>query len=1717
MNALISNYQFYLTPGMGEGGQQNNPQARKPPFTPFDIAYSKPMVQQVATNKWWSRLGLQWSTGTGNDQFGFASGWNIGTPATDAAIAEPFYMQFIDLQKNGAGNPYKIDIPGLRLENMDALYVNSSGRVLTIKDGKIVVSDFSPSNVDNQRGPISSPTEPVVTVGLAEVHPLGTTQPTVAPWTNVKVNSYSDWGVVFSYADSGSRMQITAASGSPFVWFERVSGSAHFKIWAGSNQPGGTINTWTNSGPDLGITVTNALLPTVPGTDLINKPNFSVLNTGDYAIYADTGTWKATPIECGGTCQITVFENADATRVAVLAVPHNVTLKHNDNDRIAAAKDLGQYACRKITSTQLDYPPIPGSQQTGKVGNQDVPLGYFQSQGILRYQLRATTTEFALPNCDPSGPALQMLMPHHVEELYPGQDSALLSYDWHSLVGSLIGFKGSTFVDQLNTLGTLSIFPSVLANSQLQNPLDNSQKAVEDVYASLTNWYYLQEPNANYSSYVRNLGTYDNVGANTYEQTYETLIDTVLIADQLSQSTILQAELDNSKNQLTGACLCLYKNQVAGIIRDKVLQDLESIVAQWFDIYTAHLLQYFPQFNTIVGFPAGYGAVQNFNDHHFHYGYFLRAAALIGKYDPKWLSSYQGIVDQLRLDVANYDRNNMLYPWLRNFDAYSGHSWASGAGEGSSGENQESTSEAVNFAAGMLELAQLENNKDMLAVSELLYEQEIRGAEDYWFNVNGDLTKDAPPPITDYNNVKYNGNWPEQWVTYNPPTPFMGPWHVTIAGIYQQTFMPRNTFFGGSDTTYTIQHIPMSPTGLWQGRNQQWLKATWQQFLLDWKALTTADPSYYSINENIFADMQARLPDSNIDSMDGTGLKPALLRITSNHHPAPYALNHAAKYWAYTNSLVGQVDTSVYADQPNYAVFAAGNSMQTFVAYNPGSTQITANFYKVSDNTKVASFLVPAGTVVSQGPAGTTSFSPDGTAVAPRAGQLYLQTATNKGQLPLQGSLTTTPGTWLPTSGEVKFPESDDLRAIEPSITTIPVATGNCADVWAPGGPECPQGNAAYGQWIGTFSGALDKVTIPHTTLTVYTNPAVGSGWQQNPAALNKVVTHVLVKYWFSQDEYKNKKYPDRIEAFWNGNNASNNTFVIGSNELTHYYFGCYSNYQQGGMCDSKQPNPFYGYTALAYGQVQIVNFNPHNGQNLPIVPFPVQVACGVVEVDVFGSAGPYDEKKPNKAPVPVSTGSDPVLGRASWVRPPYDNMGSCKNTHNTNQDKSGTQNTQAVESSVAANGSGADGNPVASIQGSEIVSYVSEAGTINRPDDLSQTTVAAYVPDGSGGYAMVAGSGTADGHYQIPASPIEGYLLRIGSSYFWTNSTKMDTGSQVEVQNPGQEFQSKLLNLHGLTGTVATNASEIPSGEAQRVVVPAQTGDFQANIDLSAFEALNSRMVGSVNSGSNQLFTGLAATPTYLTAGDFSGRMANNLAGALVAYNINVPSGNPLSDLKLDDVSYRNDFPASYSTLAFARWSVGTSFTAAGANYPISMMAVAGTDSLTQPSAPLSLEPQISPVTALSLDGADAFRSELSDVSLVPRITWDAPLFGTATVYQIDVIKLMPYSDPVAGGGLRTKAINVATFRTQQTALSLPAGVLEPGTAYVVSVSASHAVAQAIDSAPLRIAYPFASAEALSQMFTTAGAQVSSETRQRDSYGPLERFRKDLSSTNAH
>eukprot|EP01111_Echinosteliopsis_oligospora_P017255 TRINITY_DN7411_c0_g1_i1.p1 TRINITY_DN7411_c0_g1~~TRINITY_DN7411_c0_g1_i1.p1 ORF type:complete len:880 (+),score=312.53 TRINITY_DN7411_c0_g1_i1:260-2641(+) len=163
-----------------------------------------------------------------------------------------------------------------------------------------------------------------------------------------------------------------------------------------------------------------------------------------------------------------------------------------------------------------------------------------------------------------------------------------------------------------------------------------------------------------------------------------------------------------------------------------------------------------PGYETLWGGLVDASSVSNVNidfgngfyqDHHFHYGYHLYAAAVIAKYDPSWLTqkTYQSYVDELARDIGNPSSLDPFYPVSRHKDWYAGHSWAGGIGYNGGTRDEESSSEAMNCYYSLYLWGISTNNAIMQDFARILFATEIHAVRSYW-HLYPNITEDTPYP-----------------------------------------------------------------------------------------------------------------------------------------------------------------------------------------------------------------------------------------------------------------------------------------------------------------------------------------------------------------------------------------------------------------------------------------------------------------------------------------------------------------------------------------------------------------------------------------------------------------------------------------------------------------------------------------------------------------------------------------------------------------------------------------------------------------------------------------------------------------------------------------------------------------------------------------------------------------------------------------------------------
>lgn len=334
---------------------------------------------------------------------------------------------------------------------------------------------------------------------------------------------------------------------------------------------------------------------------------------------------------------------------------------------------------------------------------------------------------------------------------------------------------------------------------------------------------------------------------------------------------------------------------------------LKAILEDWFtaknsqgQTKTGQVFYYHEPWGTLIGYPASYGSDLELNDHHFHYGYFIRAAAEIARRDPDWASEtrWGGMVKLLIQDIVGPGRAHPLFPFMRNFDVYAGHSWASGHGKFPDGNNQESSSEAMNAWSGLILWGEATGDHSLRDLGIYLYTTEMNAIHQYWFDSR---RQNHPPGYTrTVATLIWGGKGVHTtWWSSNP---------AEIHGINWLPFHGGSLYLGRYSGYVKKDYRALRKEQAGASPNQ------WEDLIWMWLAL--ADPSEAIRRFNL----QAR------DFVPEEG----------NSRTFTY-------HWLHNLKALGHVDQSVTADCPLYAVFNRSGH-KTYAVYNMSHQPVLVNF-----------------------------------------------------------------------------------------------------------------------------------------------------------------------------------------------------------------------------------------------------------------------------------------------------------------------------------------------------------------------------------------------------------------------------------------------------------------------------------------------------------------------------------------------------------------------------------------------------------------------------------------------------------------------------------------------------------------------------------------------------------------------------------------------------
>ena len=218
-----------------------------------------------------------------------------------------------------------------------------------------------------------------------------------------------------------------------------------------------------------------------------------------------------------------------------------------------------------------------------------------------------------------------------------------------------------------------------------------------------------------------------------------------------------------------------------------------------------------------------------YQDHHFHYGYFIQSAAMVAYLDnlylpsgqPKWISqpnhnntgTMADSVELLIRDVTNPSSADAFYTTWRMYDWAEGHQRAAGLFPTGDGGNEESTAEDANYFFGLMMWGAVTGNAQVQQLGQLLSTRLRASAAAYW-QVGSSTTiyagSQSTPPST---------------------APMAVAEYPSVGVLWDGKADPSTWFFATDYCEVGIQAIMRVPTLLLSLHDAQWATRMTQYFI----------------------------------------------------------------------------------------------------------------------------------------------------------------------------------------------------------------------------------------------------------------------------------------------------------------------------------------------------------------------------------------------------------------------------------------------------------------------------------------------------------------------------------------------------------------------------------------------------------------------------------------------------------------------------------------------------------------------------------------------------------------------------------------------------------------------------------------------------------------------------------------------------------------------
>ena len=247
-------------------------------------------------------------------------------------------------------------------------------------------------------------------------------------------------------------------------------------------------------------------------------------------------------------------------------------------------------------------------------------------------------------------------------------------------------------------------------------------------------------------------------------------------------------------------------------------------------------------------------------------------------------------------DAASPNRDDSLFPFLRNFSPYAGHCWANGFASFPQGNDQESTSESMQFNSSLIHWGTITGNDEIRDLGIYLYTTEQSAVEEYWFDMN-----------------ERNFSSTQQY--------------AMVSRVWGNSY-DNGTFWTADITaSYGIEMYPIHGGSYYLASNQNYVNKLWSEIESNTDIL---NPN--STNPNLWYDTFWKYL-----SMSNPQKALELYELSPNR-TLKFGISDAQTYyWLHSANAIGRVRPDITANHPIAMAFEK-NSKLTYIAHNYGSS-----------------------------------------------------------------------------------------------------------------------------------------------------------------------------------------------------------------------------------------------------------------------------------------------------------------------------------------------------------------------------------------------------------------------------------------------------------------------------------------------------------------------------------------------------------------------------------------------------------------------------------------------------------------------------------------------------------------------------------------------------------------------------------------------------------